>query len=113
MKLKYYLQKLGIKLPEKKNIAFEIVNSFIERKELDKTILAYECKGYNQAIKEIENIEIPDPFSLKNMPIIYGEYQCEHAKNGFLSTDCVWCALTVAEKGLKSLKSKLENKNDI
>lgn len=36
----------------------------------------------------------------KLLPKVNGEYQCEHVKNT-IDGNCVWCALTVAEKGLK------------
>ena len=40
----------------------------------------------------------------RDVPCIDGEYQCEHVKKDELDGDCVWCALTVAEKGLAEQK---------
>ena len=54
--------------------------------------------------KLIAALNALDQEILKNP--IDGEYQCECIKDNVIGGDCVWCHLTVAEKGLAHWKKK-------
>ena len=46
--------------------------------------------------------------NIKLIPKINDEYQCSHVKENILSSNCVFCNLTVVEQGLEKQKKKTE-----
>lgn len=46
--------------------------------------------------------------NIKSVPKINGEYKCQHVKRNIIKGDCVWCNLTIAEKGLEVQKQKVK-----
>ena len=68
--------------------------------QLDKVTPLYiaEIDGFNDCLHLCKLAYLKGQFRWPEK--IDGEYQCEHVKEDVIDGNCVWCNLTVAEKGL-------------
>ena len=106
-----------MKKPKRKDVerlAEQLHIWFLEanKKILPKSYNPNAIKGYSELAEDQKDIDryiakalLDDCLiSFKSTPKVNGEYQCKHVKEKVIDGYCVWCALTVAEKGLAKQK---------